>query len=66
VSLAMTKDFKTFERYGVIMTPEDKDAALLPRRIGGLWRWCIGQPHRSALISGSPTRLILGTGADIA
>ena len=37
VSLAMTKDFKTFERYGVIMTPEDKDAALLPRRIDGLW-----------------------------
>jgi predicted GH43/DUF377 family glycosyl hydrolase len=37
VSLAMTKDFQTFERYGVIMQPEDKDAALLPRRIGGLW-----------------------------
>jgi predicted GH43/DUF377 family glycosyl hydrolase len=37
VSLAMTKDFKRFERYGVIMQPEDKDAALLPRRIGGLW-----------------------------
>ena len=37
VSLALTKDFKTFERYGVVMTPEDKDAALLPRRIGGLW-----------------------------
>ncbi len=37
VSLAMTKDFKSFERYGVIMPPEDKDAALLPRRIGGLW-----------------------------
>jgi predicted GH43/DUF377 family glycosyl hydrolase len=37
VSLAMTKDFKTFERYGVIMQPEDKDAALLPRKIGGLW-----------------------------
>jgi predicted GH43/DUF377 family glycosyl hydrolase len=37
VSLAMTKDFKTFERYGVVMSPEDKDAALLPRRIGGLW-----------------------------
>ena len=37
VSLALTKDFKTFERYGVIMTPEDKDAALLPRRFGGLW-----------------------------
>jgi predicted GH43/DUF377 family glycosyl hydrolase len=37
VSLAMTKDFKSFERFGVIMQPEDKDAALLPRRIGGLW-----------------------------
>jgi predicted GH43/DUF377 family glycosyl hydrolase len=37
VSLAMTKDFKTFERYGVIMQPEDKDAALLPRRVDGLW-----------------------------
>jgi predicted GH43/DUF377 family glycosyl hydrolase len=37
VSLALTKDFKSFERYGVIMPPEDKDAALLPRRIGGNW-----------------------------
>jgi predicted GH43/DUF377 family glycosyl hydrolase len=37
VSLALTKDFRTFERYGVIMQPEDKDAALLPRRIGGRW-----------------------------
>jgi predicted GH43/DUF377 family glycosyl hydrolase len=37
VSLALTSDFKTFERYGVIMPPEDKDAALLPRRIGGFW-----------------------------
>jgi predicted GH43/DUF377 family glycosyl hydrolase len=37
VSLALTKDFRTFERYGVVMTPEDKDAALFPRRINGLW-----------------------------
>jgi beta-1,2-mannobiose phosphorylase / 1,2-beta-oligomannan phosphorylase len=37
VSLAMTKDFRSFERYGVIMPPEDKDAALLPRRINGHW-----------------------------
>lgn len=37
VSLALTKDFKSFERFGVIMQPEDKDAALLPKRIGGLW-----------------------------
>ena len=37
VSLALTKDFRSFERFGVIMPPEDKDAALLPRRINGYW-----------------------------
>jgi predicted GH43/DUF377 family glycosyl hydrolase len=37
VSLALTRDFRNFERYGVIMPPEDKDAALLPRKIGGYW-----------------------------
>src|SRR6201992_1412120 len=37
VSLALTKDFQSFERYGVIMPPEDKDAALLPRKIGDSW-----------------------------
>jgi predicted GH43/DUF377 family glycosyl hydrolase len=37
VSLALTRDFKSFERLGVIMQPEDKDAALLPRKIGGRW-----------------------------
>jgi predicted GH43/DUF377 family glycosyl hydrolase len=35
VALAMTEDFRHFERYGVIMQPDDKDAALLPRRING-------------------------------
>jgi predicted GH43/DUF377 family glycosyl hydrolase len=37
VALAFTEDFQQFERYGVIMQPEDKDAALLPHRIGGSW-----------------------------
>ena len=37
VSLALTEDFHKFERYGVIMPPEDKDAALLPYRIEGQW-----------------------------
>jgi predicted GH43/DUF377 family glycosyl hydrolase len=37
VSLALTEDFHTFERLGVVMPPEDKDAALLPHRINGLW-----------------------------
>jgi predicted GH43/DUF377 family glycosyl hydrolase len=37
VSLARTDDFRTFERVGMVMSPEDKNAALLPRRIGGDW-----------------------------
>jgi len=37
VALAFTRDFVSFERYGLIMQPEDKDAALFPRRINGLW-----------------------------
>jgi predicted GH43/DUF377 family glycosyl hydrolase len=37
VSLASTKDFRQFQRLGVAMPPEDKDAALFPRRIGGRW-----------------------------
>lgn len=37
VALAMTEDFKNFERFGVIMPPEDKDAALFPIRIDGKW-----------------------------
>ena len=37
VSLAMTNDFRSFERVGVIMPPEDKDAALFPRRFGDYW-----------------------------
>lgn len=35
VALALTEDFRTFERLGLIMQPDDKDAALLPVRIDG-------------------------------
>ncbi|MDP3233696.1 MAG: hypothetical protein Q8S33_37725 [Myxococcales bacterium] len=35
VALATTTDFKQFERYGLVMQPDDKDAALLPQRIDG-------------------------------
>ena len=37
VSIALTEDFHAFERYGMIMAPEDKDAALFPHRIGDRW-----------------------------
>ena len=35
VALALTEDFRRFERLGLVMQPDDKDAALLPRRIHG-------------------------------
>ena len=37
VSLALTEDFKSFERLGVVLSPDDKDAALLPHRVNGHW-----------------------------
>ncbi len=35
VALALTEDFRSFERLGLVMQPDDKDAAVLPRRIDG-------------------------------
>lgn len=35
VALALTEDFRSFERLGVVMQPDDKDAALLPVRVHG-------------------------------
>lgn len=37
VSLAMTRDFREVRRLGPVMPPEDKDAALFPRRFEGRW-----------------------------
>lgn len=37
VCLSLTEDFESFERLGPIMPPEDKDAALFPRKFGGKW-----------------------------
>jgi len=57
VSLAFTKDFITFERLGIIMSPEDKDAALLPHRIGEHWAMIhrpVSSPRAHIWISYSP------------
>src|ERR1035437_4627265 len=48
VSLAMTKDFREVRRLGPVMTPDDKDAALLPRRFDGRWVMI----HRPAPLAG--------------
>jgi len=44
IGLAESEDLRTFTRCGVIMSPEDKDAALFPVRFGGRW----GLLHRPA------------------
>jgi len=57
VALALTEDFHDFERYGVIMSPEDKDAALLPHRIAGNWALIhrpVSAPDAHMWISYSP------------
>lgn len=57
VALALTKDFYKFERLGVIMPPEDKDAALLPYRIDGNWAMIhrpVSAPRAHMWISYSP------------
>ncbi len=57
VALAFTEDFRAFERYGVIMPPEDKDAALLPHRIGDNWALIhrpVSAPRAHMWISYSP------------
>jgi len=51
VSLATTKDFKTFERLGPVMPPEDKDAALFPKKFAGRWAMLHRPVARSAYIS---------------
>lgn len=37
ICLATTTDFESFHRHGVLMPPEDKDAALFPLRFGDRW-----------------------------
>jgi len=57
VALALTRDFQQFERFGLIMSPEDKDAALLPHRIGGNWALIhrpVSAPRAHMWISYSP------------
>ena len=64
VSLAFTEDFKSFERIGIIMPPEDKDATLLPHRIGGNWALVhrpVSSPRAHIWISYSPDLIHWGS-----
>jgi len=46
VSLAKTSDFVKFERLGPILLPENKDAALFPRKFGDRWA-ILHRPYQS-------------------
>jgi predicted GH43/DUF377 family glycosyl hydrolase len=54
VCLATTRDFVSFERRGVLVSPEDKDAALFPVRFGDRWALV----HR-------PSSMVAGLGAHV-
>jgi predicted GH43/DUF377 family glycosyl hydrolase len=60
VSLAVTRNFRTFTRLGPAMPPEDKDAALFPRRIDGRWALI----HRPTPIAG-PAHIWLAFSPDL-
>ncbi|MDP2301360.1 MAG: glycosidase [Ignavibacteria bacterium] len=64
VALALTEDFINYERKGIIMSPEDKDAALLPYRIGGHWALIhrpVSAPRAHMWISYSPDLIHWGS-----
>ncbi|HAB52593.1 MAG TPA: glycosidase [Ignavibacteriales bacterium] len=64
VALAQTSDFINYERFGIIMSPEDKDAALLPHRINGNWALIhrpVSAPRAHMWISYSPDLIHWGS-----
>jgi len=61
VSLASTRDFRTVQRLGMVRVPEDKNAALLPRRIGG--RYILF--HRPVTVIGARADIWLSRSDDL-
>jgi predicted GH43/DUF377 family glycosyl hydrolase len=63
VYLALTHDFRTVERRGVIQGAEDKNAALLPKRIHGKWVLFHRPSHHAA--AGSNGEITLSRSKDL-
>lgn len=57
VSLTLTEDFQAFEKLGAILPPDNKDAALFPRRFNDRW-FLIHRPsaesHANIWLASSP------------
>ena len=68
VSLALTKDFVNFEKVGSIMPPEDKDAALFPRKFKNKWLLIhrpIGMPLGSVTQLGPGAHIWISCSSDL-
>jgi len=61
VSLACTNDFRSLQRLGMVRVPEDKNAALLPRRVGGEWILF----HRPVTVVGARADVWLSRSSDL-
>jgi len=63
VYLAMTSDFRTVERHGVIKRAEDKNAALLPERIDG--KWILFHRPSEGAVAGGGGEIVLSRSPDL-
>jgi len=61
VSMATTRDFRSVERLGVVRVPEDKNGALLPRRVGEHFVLF----HRPVTVIGAHADIWLSRSADL-
>lgn len=61
VSLALTRDFRSWERLGPVLPPENKDAALLPLRFNGRYAML----HRPVPAMGSGAHIWLSYSPDL-
>ncbi len=59
VCVATTKDFRTYKRHGVVLPPENKDAAYFPRRFDGQ----VALIHRP--VAGGTAHIWIGFGPDL-
>lgn len=61
IALATTKDFRSCERLGLVQRPEDKNGALLPRRVKDEWILF----HRPSTVIGSRADVWLSRSKDL-
>lgn len=61
-ALASTRDFRTFDRHGIIFPPPNRDVTIFPEKIGGryvaLHRPMAGEPGEHAIWSATSTDLM--------